>query len=436
MPAVLVNGPRAAGKTTTARRHAGSVVRLDSEAQAAAFRADPDAALRGRAEPVLLDEWQEVPGVLGAVKRAVDDTTRPGRFILTGSVRADLEQQMWPGTGRLVRVHMYGLTEREYLGMDATPNEPFLERLQANDLGSLTLPDVRPDLRDYVGAALRGGFPGLVLGQGDQMRDLWIESYLDQLLTRDGHTLVASRDQYKLARYFEAGAASSAGIPEHKTLYDAAGITRITADIYDELLARLFVTESVPAWANNRLDRLTKTAKRYVVDGALMAAALNATVETVMADSDLLGRTLDTFVMAQLRAEVALSPRRQRIHHVRTKAGREEIDIVVELPGGKLIALEIKASAAPADNDARHLRWLRDRLPDRVRRRRHLAHRARRVPTRPRHRRDPDLRTVGMTTALGGTLRWFNSRGAPTARLFRGPSGRWKPRSLAHSTSW
>ena len=90
---------------------------------------------------------------------------------------------------------MYGLTEREYLGMDATPNEPFLERLQANDLGSLTLPDVRPDLRDYVGAALRGGFPGLVLGQGDQMRDLWIESYLDQLLTRDGHTLVASRDQ-------------------------------------------------------------------------------------------------------------------------------------------------------------------------------------------------------------------------------------------------
>ena len=96
-----------------------------------------------------------------------------------------------------------------------------------------------------------------------------------------------------------------------------------------------------------------------------MAAALNATVETVMADSDLLGRTLDTFVMAQLRAEVALSPRRQRIHHVRTKAGREEIDIVVELPGGKLIALEIKASAAPADNDARHLRWLRDRLPDR-----------------------------------------------------------------------
>lgn len=60
-PAVLVNGPRAAGKTTTARQHAVDVVPLDQPAQAAAFKADPDAALAARTEPVLLDEWQEVP---------------------------------------------------------------------------------------------------------------------------------------------------------------------------------------------------------------------------------------------------------------------------------------------------------------------------------------------------------------------------------------
>ena len=112
-PAVLLNGPRAAGKTTTARQHAAAEVRLDQPAQAAAFKADPDAAFRGRPAPLLIDEWQEVPDVLGAVKRTVDDDSSPGRFILTGSVRSDMEQKMWPGTGRLMRLKLFGLTKRE-----------------------------------------------------------------------------------------------------------------------------------------------------------------------------------------------------------------------------------------------------------------------------------------------------------------------------------
>lgn len=116
LPALLITGPRAAGKTTTGRRYAMSMIRLDREAEAAAFRADPDAALRGLPEPLLLDEWQSVPSVLSAVKRAVDDDPRPGRFLLTGSVRADLRTETWPGTGRVVRLRLYGLTVRELLG--------------------------------------------------------------------------------------------------------------------------------------------------------------------------------------------------------------------------------------------------------------------------------------------------------------------------------
>ena len=84
LPALFIVGPRAAGKTTTAARYARTVIQLDREADAVAFRADPDAALRGLAEPVLLDDWQVVPGVLGAVKRAIDSRPDPGRFIVTG----------------------------------------------------------------------------------------------------------------------------------------------------------------------------------------------------------------------------------------------------------------------------------------------------------------------------------------------------------------
>lgn len=365
-PAVLVNGPRAAGKTTSAYQHAATVVRLDQPAQAAAFHADPDAALFGRDEPVLLDEWQEVPEVLGAVKRAVDDDGRPGRFILTGSVRSDLEQEMWPGTGRLIRVNMFGLTEREIeAALGSAPTPRFIDALMTARADAFGTPTRPVDLRGYINRALRGGFPGLVLDRTATLPDVWIDSYLDQLLTRDSHALTAERDQYKLARYFEAVAANSAGIVEHKTIYDAAGIDRRTADAYDELLGRLYIAEQVPAWSSRHLDRLIKMPKRYIVDGSLMAAALDATPDTILNDGDLLGRTIDTFVMTQLRPELAITGRRARLHHLRTKAGREEVDIVIEMPGGKLLGLEITASAAPRPSDAHHLRWLRDRFPDR-----------------------------------------------------------------------
>ena len=119
-------------------------------AQAAAFRADPDAALKDRPEPLLLDEWQEVPGVLGAVKRATDDDPRPGRFLLTGNVRSDLENRLWPGTGRLQRARMHGFTELEIRG-GATPERvSLLDALIAADPSRISVPSERPGLTAYV----------------------------------------------------------------------------------------------------------------------------------------------------------------------------------------------------------------------------------------------------------------------------------------------
>ena len=365
-PAVLLTGPRATGKTTTGSRVAAEIVRLDRPAQAAAFVADPDAALRNRAEPLLLDEWQEVPGVLGAVKRAVDADPRPGRFVLTGSVRADLTQQTWPGTGRLMRLPMYGMTEREIAGTSMEDDYSLLDALMGADLGRLRLPRHRPDLVEYVDLALRGGFPVVALqNMPAGMREAWLDSYVAQLLTRDAHELQPGRDSLKLGRYFQALAAHSATEADHKTLYDAAGIDRRTAVAYDALLEALFVVEQVQPWDANHLKRLTSTPKRYLVDPAMMAAAIGATSASVLADGKLLGSTIDTFVMAQLRPEVALRSSRTGRFHLRTKNGREEIDTVIEGPDGRVIALEVKATASPTRSDARHLAWLRDSIGDR-----------------------------------------------------------------------
>ncbi|MGH2878039.1 MAG: ATP-binding protein [Solirubrobacteraceae bacterium] len=360
LPALLLVGPRATGKTTTARRHAHTVVRLDREAEAAAFRADPDSALRALQPPLLLDEWQAVPGVLGAVKRAVDDEPGAGRFLLTGSVHADLEGQTWPGTGRLVRLQMYGLTVSETIGRATGPS--LLERLALADLDAFTTPKSPPDLLGYVELALRGGFPEAALRLDELGRRAWVESYLDQLLTRDVQALHTDRDPRLLRRYFEALALSSAGLAQSRTLYQAAGIDRKTAVAYERLLTNLLVLDTIPPWLSNRLSRLIKTGKRYLIDPSLIAGALRLDESAVLRDGDLLGRVLDTFVVAQIRPEVELSAMRGRLHHLRSRDAAHEVDLIAELPGGSVLALEIKASAAPSVSDAKHLIWLRDRL--------------------------------------------------------------------------
>jgi predicted AAA+ superfamily ATPase len=175
---------------------------------------------------------------------------------------------------------------------------------------------------------------------------------------------VTGRDPARFRRYFEAVALSSAGLAEHSTLFEAARIDSRTAAAYEQLLINLFVLELVPAWLVNRLARLVKSPKRYLIEPALLGAALRLDLLSVLRDGDLLGRLLDTFVAAQLRPELALDPRRARLHHLRERDGRREIDLVCELSANRLVAIEVKATASPGREDARHLAWLRDRLGD------------------------------------------------------------------------
>lgn len=363
LPAVFLVGPRATGKTTTAVRRARTVVRLDRPEVAAVFRAAPDAALRDLEEPVLLDEWQVVPEVLGAVKRAVDSDFRPGRFLVTGSVRADLEAPGWPGTGRLVRMPMYGMTVGEQEGIRGP--KTFIDSIAAGD--QLAVPAGPPDLPGYVDLLLRSGFPEPALQLVPEARDDWLRSYVDQMVTRDADEVEAGRDPALLRRYFEAYVLTSAAVVNDNTIYEAAGINHRTARAYERLLSNLMVVERIPAWTSNRLKRLVVSPRRYVVDAALVAAVLRVDRAGVMRDGNLLGRLLETFVVSQLRAELPVAATRPLLYHLRQEQGRHEIDLLAELAGGDVIGIEVKATSAPRAADARHLVWLHEKLGERFR---------------------------------------------------------------------
>lgn len=361
-PAVLVVGPRACGKTTTAARHARTIIRLDREAEAAPVRADPDGAL-DVPKPVLLDEWQLTPQILAAVKRAVDSRPGPNNFLITGSVRSDLEAEGWPLTGRVLRVQMYGLTEREISG-DARA-EPLLDRLATQGVSALSVRDDPPSLNDYLTLALRGGFPESVLAPSDRLRRQWLRAYVEQLITRDVDMIEAGRDPVRLGNYLHVLSLNTAGVLDAKTLYDSAGVNRRTALAYDRLLRNLLVVDEVPAWWTNRLKRLVQTPKRYVIDPGVAGTVLRLDVAGVRRNGDLLGRLLDTFVMAQLRAEAPVCESEPTLYHLRSRQGRQEVDIVVEYAGGGIFGLEVKAGGGPNRSEAKHLEWLRDELGDR-----------------------------------------------------------------------
>lgn len=359
-PAVMITGARASGKTTTALRHTASVVRLDNAPESLPFEADPDAALRGRPEPLLLDEWQACPGVLGAVKRAVDTERRPGRFILTGSVRSESDPALWPGTGRLIRMNMHPLTVREQL---SKPPRYFVGGLLSGE--SLKLPGSPPDLRDYAEIALRGGFPEPAVKLSGSIRDDWLRSYIEQMLAHDVPGIRNGETQLKFAEFFQAYALNSSGIVNDNTLYQAVGLDRRTARSHIRLLADIGVIAEIPAWSSNRLKRLSRSPKRYVADTGLWGAAVRADLDLVMNDGDLLGRLIDTFVANQLRAEAAVDPIRPQLYHLRDRDGRHEVDLIFDLGARGIIGIEIKAHSAPSRHHARHLVWLRDRLGDR-----------------------------------------------------------------------
>lgn len=366
VPAVLLVGPRAAGKTTTAARLARTILRLDDHNVRDAVAADPDSVLRDGDPPVLVDEWQLAPDVLAATKRLVDADPSPGRFLLAGSAADDIGVQQWPGTGRVIRVPLWSLTQRELQAKVAGPTflDRIIEEVDATGEATFPLPSDPPDTAGYVDLALASGFPEALARSSARTRSAWLDSYLDHLIGRDVALISDVRDPGKLRRHLRAVAASTASSPTLTTLAEATGLDRSTIERYDLLLHRLFVAEQVPAWSSNRLTRVTQRAKRYVCDAALAATVLGVDRRAVLRNADLLGRVIDTFVAGQLRPELTLGTRPAAMFHLREQSGRREVDLVLERRDGAIVAIEVKASSSVDERDARHLAWLRDQLPD------------------------------------------------------------------------
>lgn len=364
LPAVMIMGPRACGKTTTAIRRARSVVRLDTVQQASVFAAAPDEYLRAQEPPVLIDEWQEVPESIGAVKRAVDAGAGAGSYLVTGSVRARRTGSTWPGTGRVIPVHMYGLTRGEIERTEGAIT--FLDRIFDDDPEFATLRDA-PTVAEYIEQALEGGFPEAI-ALSPRRREDWFAGYIEQLVHRDVADLADIRLPPRMSALLQAVALNTAGLPSAASLQEAAGIDARTTRAYLDVLEDLRIIERLPAWHTNRVSRLVKAPKFHVVDTGLGAHTAGLDAPALLADGNALGRVVDSFVTSQIRPLLSIGRQTFTAHHLRDANGDHEVDLVLESRSGEIIAIEVKASNTVRARDARHLAWLRDRLGDSFRR--------------------------------------------------------------------
>lgn len=359
LPAFMLTGPRGCGKTTTAARRAQSIIRLDNSAQASLFEANPEKYLADLDPPVLIDEWQAVPESLTAVKHLVDETRGAGRFLVTGSVRARIQLNPWPGTGRITPLRMYGLTQGEITSSPQAPT--FIDRLFDGNLPTGTLKDM-PSIFDYAQLAASGGFPE-ALELPAEYRSSWYEGYVEMVASRDVADIASIEYPELMQRILRVAALNTAGLPSIQTLSTAAGTTRHITDRYLDLLAELGLVHRIPQWESNRLKRMVKTPKLYLGDTGLALWLAGLDSAALLRDPDVLGRIIDTFVLAQLHPLLRMHQRKLTAYHLRDTNGRREVDLLLESQQGDFVAIEVKAAGKITKKDIRHLEWLRDEHP-------------------------------------------------------------------------
>lgn len=375
LPAVVIDGPKAVGKTATATRRAATVLALDDPTERALIEADRDRLSR-LPTPILIDEWQLYPAVWDRVRRAVDAGASPGSYLLTGSA-TPTTAPTHTGAGRIVRLRLrpMSLTERGLV----EPTVPLAGLLSG------TRPPIGGEspvsLADYAEEIVASGFPGL-RALPAQTRSASLNGYLDAIVEHDfaelGHVVRRPRT---LRAWLKAYAAATSTTASYNAILDASTAgqpdkpAKTTTIAYRETIDRMWLLDPVPAWTGSRshLASLGQAPKHHLADPALAARLLgvgagalldspNPDRPPIPRDGTLLGALFESLVTLSVRtyAEAADA----HVSHLRTHRGDHEVDLIVTRDDGRMVALEVKLAAVAGDDDVRHLHWLREQLGD------------------------------------------------------------------------
>lgn len=351
---VVLEGPKASGKTATARQHAASEVLLDTDDNALlSIAADPRLVLDGPT-PRLIDEWQLAPKIWNHIRRAIDDRSGPGQFILTGSAVPADDITRHSGAGRLSRMRMRPMSLFESGHSIGTVS---LEKMLLGEAIRTTDPGLT--ITDLATRIAVGGWPGH-LGMPPEQALGAARDYLAEIQRADiADVSLGGRNPEKLGRMLRSlarnvGTSASIATLARDTGASEAPIQNNTAIGYLEALERVMVIEDQPAWSPGLRSRarLRSAPKRHFVDPSLAVAALRATPDRLLKDIKFLGFLFESMVIRDLRVYAQACD--ATVLHYRDSYDLE-VDAIVESADGRWAAFEIKLGQSWVDEAAANL---------------------------------------------------------------------------------
>ena len=356
--AVLIEGPKWCGKTSSAEEVAASVLYMQDPDTSAMNRvtaqSKPSLLLEG-ATPRLLDEWQVAPELWNAVRFAVDKRRAAGQFILTGSVSPPRTDDMHTGTGRIARMKMRTMSLYETGDSNGAIS---LETLFGGEKDADGKSDIT--IERYAFLINRGGWPA-VAGQTDEKIALtvaadYVEAVANENISNaDGVEKDPSRVK-ALLRSISRNISCEAKIVTlvNDLVANDESLSHVTVDSYLKVLNKIFVIEDLPAWSAKLRSKLAirTTAKRHFTDPSIAAASLRATPKRLLADFNTFGLLFESLCIHDLR--IYAESIDGNVYHYRDKSGLE-VDAVIQLADGRWGAVEVKLGAGEIDKACNNL---------------------------------------------------------------------------------
>ena len=362
--AVLIEGPKWCGKTTTAEQMSKSVIKMqDTEMQeeyAATAASKPSLLLMGET-PRLIDEWQDAPVLWDAVRTMVDRRQVPGQFILTGSTVVDRSKIHHSGTGRISRMKMLPMSLWE--SKESTGEISLKELFDENTNIDGENPN---DIEKLAFLICRGGWPGAIdLKEKPALQQAF--DYLDGVVKSDINRADGIEKNEERVRRIMRSLARNQGSQTPTTAIandilanDSSSVNEDTVQTYIKALKKIFVIEDMPAWNPNLRSKsaIRTSDTRYYVDPSIASASLGLGPDDLLNDLNTFGFLFETLCVRDLR--IFAESLNGSVYHYRDNTGLE-CDAVIHLRNGKYGLIEIKLGGDDLiEEGAKTLKKLKD----------------------------------------------------------------------------